>query len=1091
MSRNKNMNKNKRQRIKKRQNKDAQKPNPSSRAASAKLIQKQNPFSRLTPEILTNICSLLFPTHHNLQDVFEVDGPAIIHHRWKDVYNLSLVDRRCRTIISPFLYRCIPIPGPRSLTKLLSFVRFVTDKPTIAQGIQQLYLQLEVVNSGVTVLSQDDAKWVVEQAAETGTPFCDCKWEGLPHKQEFEWKGTKRAQSRVPERPMKRYTDEVETRNWDECQRMETLLLILLRRLPGLVDLGLEHGKRVFSHVYTAFENQRLDAGDRRRQNLPPVPPRVTLPSLPTVRSVAMKINRSATEWQHVDDKDVRILMEMCLKAERLSVEELKPVGRLMPWVNPNNPHLLPWLNSVRKLTLTNSRSVDSWKEMAAVALYIRSCPVLEEFRFMAKYRETREGTPHRVRVPQEAMLFLENALTAMHFWCLRTLVLDFRHCTQSDRPPAWGRLREYANLKNIYLNLGHRIPQGSYGYRDRNKMDREATEVLKALPPCVRVARLAGEFWLPKPLKRLIRNHKRVPYLHDIEVEGGDDSDTLEAMASLQERFAQCGTGGGQLRSPQSSKPVVVGSSAAKIWPRPVRSEWREDAPEILRWTNREMVVYGTRKYPDPGAKLVVQKPTTIPTPSKKTEMPMPVWLEWMHPATEPGKEPTLRRTNMASEMPMAIWPNYEDAPRSTAPFATDLFPPASSHVIMAVASIIDLPAELIDNILNLATTEVSDDTVVESLGPRRVADCPSIQRQRIINSLAPTCRRFHAFFKHDLHRVIFLAKRNIFPRMVKLHRVLGFTPQPQVFQNTTQFVIDYEEDLFLAKSYGNKAGYGKIANKLDSLRSDTRKSGFKAVMTPSRCGIFAKYGYIKELFTSALQTGLPPAEFIAFSWLTRLVLWHCAVIDPNHLDQALKRLSRLQTFVYTVKSSPTPRWPRYPMYEQYLAVRFPETVTTLCIDAPLDYWYGRYGLAPVFGGLQKLENLWVNTHNLSRSGLGNGVGILESTSRHDRSYDRVDMVTAEGDLKCLPKSLKRLHVLGEIGRLREDVKWLEEAVGRGRLPNLKEIAVETIIEDEDGPEEGFWIRYEADLWGLDREKLEGEGVRFLDEVDPRPYLW
>ncbi|KAF0318347.1 hypothetical protein GQ607_014376 [Colletotrichum asianum] len=503
-----------------------------------------------------------------------------------------------------------------------------------------------------------------------------------------------------------------------------------------------------------------------------------------------------------------------------------------------------------------------------------------------------------------------------------------------------------------------------------------------------------------------------------------------------------------------------------------------------------------------------------------------------------------------------------------------------------MAVASIIDLPAELIDNILNLATTEVSDDTVVESLGPRRVADCPSIQRQRIINSLAPTCRRFHAFFKHDLHRVIFLAKRNIFPRMVKLHRVLGFTPQPQVFQNTTQFVIDYEEDLFLAKSYGNKAGYGKIANKLDSLRSDTRKSGFKgmdeywvpldqvgrerigphvplqrghghrlgllaqlillrlpnvegvtlpycmmdllqpldvsctnvrfrqkfpprlqslhitkvdngdghpgiAVMTPSRCGIFAKYGYIKELFTSALQTGLPPAEFIAFSWLTRLVLWHCAVIDPNHLDQALKRLSRLQTFVYTVKSSPTPRWPRYPMYEQYLAVRFPETVTTLCIDAPLDYWYGRYGLAPVFGGLQKLENLWVNTHNLSRSGLGNGVGILESTSRHDRSYDRVDMVTAEGDLKCLPKSLKRLHVLGEIGRLREDVKWLEEAVGRGRLPNLKEIAVETIIEDEDGPEEGFWIRYEADLWGLDREKLEGEGVRFLDEVDPRPYLW
>ncbi|KAI8308392.1 hypothetical protein K4K61_002698 [Colletotrichum sp. SAR11_59] len=1090
MSRNKNMNKNKRQRIKKRQNKDAQKPNPSSRAASAKLIQKQNPFSRLTPEILTNICSLLFPTHHNLQDVFEVDGPAIIHHRWKHVYNLSLVDRRCRTIISPFLYRCIPIPGPRSLTKLLSFVRFVTDKPTIAQGIQQLYLQLEVVNSGVTVLSQDDAKWVVEQAAETGTPFCDCKWKGLPHKQEFEWKGTKRAQSRVPERPMKRYTDEVETRNWDECQRMETLLLILLRRLPGLVDLGLEHGKRVFSHVYTAFENQRLDAGDRRRQNLPPVPPRVTLPSLPTVRSVAMKINRSATEWQHVDDKDVRILMEMCLKTERLSVEELKPVGRLMPWVNPNNPHLLPWLNSVRKLTLTNSRSVDSWKEMAAVALYIRSCPVLEEFRFMAKYRETREGTPHRVRVPQEAMLFLENALTAMHFWCLRTLVLDFRHCTQSDRPPAWGRLREYANLKNIYLNLGHRIPQGSYGYRDRNKMDREATEVLKALPPCVRVARLAGEFWLPKPLKRLIRNHKRVPYLHDIEVEGGDDSDTLEAMASLQERFAQCGTGGGQLRSPQSSKPVVVGSSAAKIWPRPVRSEWREDAPEILRWTNRELVVYGTRKYPDPGAKLVVQKPTTIPTPSKKTEMPMPVWLEWMHPATEPGKEPTLRRTNMASEMPMAIWPNYEDAPRSTAPFATDLFPPASSHVIMAVASIIDLPAELIDNILNLATTEVSDDTVVESLGPRRVADCPSIQRQRIINSLAPTCRRFRAFFEHEQHRIIFLSKRNIFPRMVKLHRVLGSTPQPAVFQNTTQFVVDYEEDTFLAKSYGDKVGYGKIANKLDSLKGDTRKAGFKAGMTPSRCGIFAKYGYIKELLTSNLQTGLPPAEFIAFSWLTRLVLWHCAVIDPNHLDQALKRLSRLQTFVYTVKSSPTPRWPRYPMYEQYLAVRFPETVTTLCIDAPLNYWYGRYGLAPVFGGLQKLENLWVNTHSLSRSGLGNGVGILESTSRHDRSYDRVDMVTAEGDLKCLPKSLKRLHVLGEIGRLREDVKWLEEAVGRGRLPNLKEIAVETIIEDEDGPEEGFWIRYEADLWGLDREKLEGEGVRFLDEVDPRPYL-
>ncbi|KAF4427902.1 hypothetical protein CFRS1_v005865 [Colletotrichum fructicola] len=408
-----------------------------------------------------------------------------------------------------------------------------------------------------------------------------------------------------------------------------------------------------------------------------------------------------------------------------------------------------------------------------------------------------------------------------------------------------------------------------------------------------------------------------------------------------------------------------------------------------------------------------------------------------------------------------------------------------------MAMASIIDLPAELIDNILDLATTEVSDDTAIESLGPRRVADCPSIVRQRIINSLTPTCRRFHELFRHEQHRVIFLTKKNIFPRMVKLHRVLGSAPQPQVFQNTTKIVVDYEEDPLLAKNYRDNAGYGKIANKLDSLRSDTRKAGFRAGMTPSRCGIFAKYGYVKDLLTSDLQTGLPPAEFITFSWLTRLVLWHCAVIDPNHLDQALKRLHRLQTFVYTVKSSPTPRWPRGPMYERYLAVRFPETLETLCIDAPLDYWYGRYGLTSVFGGLQRLENLWVKAHNLSRAGLGNGVGILESTSRHDRSYDRIKIVAAEGDLKCLPKSLKRLHILGEIGRVREDVKGLEEAVGSGRLPNFKEIAVETTIEDEDGPEEGFWTRYEADLWDLDGEKLEREGVRFLDEVDPKPYMW
>ncbi|EQB50738.1 hypothetical protein CGLO_09801 [Colletotrichum gloeosporioides Cg-14] len=480
-------------------------------------------------------------------------------------------------------------------------------------------------------------------------------------------------------------------------------------------------------------------------------------------------------------------------------------------------------------------------------------------------------------------------------------------------------------------------------------------------------------------------------------------------------------------------------------------------------------------------------------------------------------------------------------------------------------MASITDLPAELIDNILDLATTEVSDDTAVESLGPRRIADCPSIVRQQIINALAPTCRMFHEFFEHEQHRVIFLTKRNIFPRMVKLYRVLGSTPQPQVFQNTTQFVVDYEEDPFLAKGYGDKAGYGKIANKLDSLKGDTRKAGFKGMdeywvpldrvgrecigphvplqhghghrlgllaqlillrlpnvegvtlpycmmdllqpldvsfdngdghpgitgMIPSRCGIFAKYGYIKDLLTSDLQTGLPPAEFLAFSWLTRLVLWQCAVIDPNHLDQALKRLSRLQTFVYTVKSSPTPRRFLCPMYEQYLALRFPETLATLCIDAPLDYWYERYGLAPVFGGLQKLENLWVNAHNLSLSGLGNGVGILESTSRHDRGYGRIEMVAEEGDLKCLPKSLKRLHILGEIGRIREDVKWLEEAVGSGRLPNLKEIAVETTIQVEDGPEEGFWRRYEADLWSLDREKLEGKGVRYLGEVDPRPYMW
>ncbi|KAH0438751.1 hypothetical protein CcaCcLH18_03183 [Colletotrichum camelliae] len=625
MSRNKNMNKNKRQRIRKRQNRDAQQPTQASRAASAKSIQKQNPFSKMTPEILTNICSLLFPTHHNLQDVFEVDGPAIIHHRWKDVYNLSLVDRRCRTIISPFLYRSIPIPGPRSLTKLLSFVRFVTDKPELAQGIQQLYLQLEVVNSGVRAVTQDDAKWIAKQAEETGTPFCEDKWRDLSHKQEFEWKGTKRAQTRVPERPMKQYTDEVETQNGDECERMETLLLILLRRLPGLVDLGLEHGKRVFSRTYTEIEIQRVVADHRKRQKLPQEPPLVTLPSLPNVRSVAMKINRSATEWQHVDEMDVQILMQMCPKADRLSVEELKPVARLMPWVNPNNPHVLPWLDSVRKLTLVNSRSVDNPQEMGALSLYIRSCKVLEEFRFMAKYRETREGTPHLVQVPTEALLFLKDALSGPHCWNLNTLVLDFRHCTQNAWFPDWDCLRDYTLLKHIYLNFGRTIPPGSYGYVDRNKRDRDATEVLKTLPSCLQVVRLAGGVWQPKPLKRLIRNHKRVPNLRDIELEWEDTSRTPEMMASLRERFAQCGAGRREIRSPKSTKPVVVGSSAAKIWPRPVRSEWREYAPNILKWANVEAIVHGPRNYSGTGAKLVVQQPTTVPAPRKKEAKSIP----------------------------------------------------------------------------------------------------------------------------------------------------------------------------------------------------------------------------------------------------------------------------------------------------------------------------------------------------------------------------------------------------------------------------------------------------------------------------------
>ncbi|KAF4822293.1 hypothetical protein CGCTS75_v010714 [Colletotrichum tropicale] len=499
-------------------------------------------------------------------------------------------------------------------------------------------------------------------------------------------------------------------------------------------------------------------------------------------------------------------------------------------------------------------------------------------------------------------------------------------------------------------------------------------------------------------------------------------------------------------------------------------------------------------------------------------------------------------------------------------------------------MASITDLPAELIDNVLDLATAEVSDDTAIESLGPRRAADSPSIVRQRIINSLAPTCRRLRAFFKHEQHRIIFLTKRDIFPRMVKLHRVLGSTPQPAVFQNTTQFVVDYEEDPFLAKNYGDKVGYGKIANKLDSLRSDTRKAGFKGIdeywvpldrigherigphvplqrghghrlgllaqlillrlpnvegvtlpycmmdllqpldvsctnvkvrqrfpprlkslritkvdngdghpgiagMTPSRCGIFAKYGYIKELLTSDLQTGLPPAEFIAFSWLTRLVLWQCAVIDPNHLDQALKQFKKLQTFVYTVKRRHTER--RHPKFEAMLALRFPETLTTLCLDVPLKYWYWRYGLAPVLGGLPRLDNLWTRAFNLNPSGPGAGIGILKSTGRHDMVYGDIEMVPGiEGSLKRLPESLKRLHISGVTGRIREDVKWLEEAVGID-LPNLKEIAVETTIEDEDGPEEDFWTRCETDLWSLDREKLEREGVRFLDEVDPKPYLW
>ncbi|KAK2766609.1 hypothetical protein CKAH01_15412 [Colletotrichum kahawae] len=175
-----------------------------------------------------------------------------------------------------------------------------------------------------------------------------------------------------------------------------------------------------------------------------------------------------------------------------------------------------------------------------------------------------------------------------------------------------------------------------------------------------------------------------------------------------------------------------------------------------------------------------------------------------------------------------------------------------------------------------------------------------------------------------------------------------------------------------------------------------------------------------------------------------------------------------------------------------KFRALRFPETLVTLCIDAPSTYWCWRSGLVPAFGGLQKLENLWTNAQNLSWSGPGTVVGIQESTiDRDDLVRSSIEMVTTEGNLKCLPKSLKRLHISGDTGRLREDVKWLEEAVGSGRLPNLKEIAVETTWKDGDGPEEDFWARYEADLWRLDREKLEGEGVRYADEVDRRLYIW
>lgn len=458
-------------------------------------------LSDLPPELILTIFSHLrlgLPMHDLFVWPGDIDEQGrITGVKWNDLLNFSLLNRHFRQIVSDKLYTQIRIQGKLPITRLVSFLRFITAHPDAAADVRQVYINLDSGRTGSTSLRQADVDFIQAAAAEAGITypeqilFCED-----PHLAALEKKGIK--------------VDRPDFWLLEQLQ-LQVLVNISLAHLKGTQELALTYVRGVFrdfdlikdmpKSIYTSEDEDHVNRGSGWR------PMVVGKPCLPQLFSLATKDTRTEIFM----GEEVANLLCMGQNISRLCLDDVGVYFRLQ---NGGN-----WAN-ISHLTLTTQHI-----GIAAMRGISERCGALSAFKYLPTAPLERTGsTPAQ---PGQVIGALRK-----HANTLRTLCISSsRHSLDISISEPVSKLDGFVALENIWIDKRTMI--GDLGVAQR-MLDgigivdsREA--FLRSLPRSMKRLHLHNAPYVPSAgLYWLAGNSDLFPDLVRVELDwpmGGDDT--------------------------------------------------------------------------------------------------------------------------------------------------------------------------------------------------------------------------------------------------------------------------------------------------------------------------------------------------------------------------------------------------------------------------------------------------------------------------------------------------------------------------------------------------------------------------------------